>query len=300
MPESPFAIPSSKPPLKSPFQAKGRQALIWAVGVAVLLLGSCAVATQSTTVEPGNVGVKIRTLGAAAGVAEEPLPARWYLRGIGERIIQYPVIQRTYSYTREADERGNENEEITFSDNTGLPMTADISVTLQVNPASAPNLYQTYRLSFDQLLDGPIRNDVRSAVAAEAEKVGVETLYSGGRQMVIQKAYARVAGKWARHGVNISQLDWIGSIRYPQAIIQQMQAKTQLEQEALAAKALEAKETALANAAVAKARGEAEAIRIKGEALRANPQVLQQLAIEKWNGEMPKVTSGGTPFVKID
>ena len=84
------------------------------------------------------------------------------------------------------------------------------------------------------------------------------------------------------------------------AIIQQMQAKTQLEQEALAAKALEAKETALANAAIAKARGEAEAIRIKGEALRANPQVLQQLAIEKWNGELPKVTGGSTPFVKID
>ena len=82
--------------------------------------------------------------------------------------------------------------------------------------------------------------------------------------------------------------------------LKQMQAKTQLEQEALAAKALEAKETALANAAVAKARGEAEAIRIKGEALRANPQVLQQLAIEKWNGELPKVTGGSTPFVKID
>lgn len=299
MPDSPFALPPSKPS-KPSLQMAGRQVMIWTAAALLLLLGSCAVVTQSTTVEPGNVGVKIRTLGASAGVAPEPLPARWYLRGIGERIIQYPVIQRTYSYTREADERGNENEEITFSDNTGLPMTADISVTLQVNPASAPNLYQTYRLSFDQLLDGPIRNDVRSAVAAEAEKVGVETLYSGGRQMVIQKAYARVAGKWARHGVNISQLDWIGSIRYPNAIIQQMQAKTQLEQEALAAKALEAKETALANAAIAKARGEAEAIRIKGEALRANPQVLQQLAIEKWNGELPKVTGGSTPFVKID
>lgn len=299
MPESPFALPPSRSS-KSPFQMGARQAMAWTAGALLLLLGSCAVVSHSTTVEPGNVGVKIRTLGASAGVAPEPLPARWYLRGIGERIIQYPVIQRTYSYTREADERGNENEEITFSDNTGLPMTADISVTLQVNPASAPNLYQTYRLSFDQLLDGPIRNDVRSAVAAEAEKVGVETLYSGGRQMVIQKAYARVAGKWARHGVNVSQLDWIGSIRYPNAIIQQMQAKTQLEQEALAAKALEAKETALANAAIAKARGEAEAIRIKGEALRANPQVLQQLAIEKWNGELPKVTGGSTPFVKID
>lgn len=278
----------------------GRAIGLGGVSLVILLIGSCSIAGHSTTVEPGNVGVKIKTLGTGAGVSPEPLPARWYFRGIGERIIQYPVIQRTYSYTREKDERGNENEEITFSDNTGLPMTADVSVTLQVNPASAPNLYQTYRLSFDQLLDGPIRNDVRSAVAAEAEKVGVETLYSGGRQAVMQRAFARVSGKWARHGVTVSQMDWIGSIRYPDAIIQQMQNKTQLEQEALAAKALEAKETALANAAIAKARGEAESIRIKGEALRANPQVLQQQAIEKWNGELPKVTGGSTPFVKID
>jgi regulator of protease activity HflC (stomatin/prohibitin superfamily) len=281
-------------------KAAGRNFAVGGVSLLVLVVGSCSVISHSTTVEPGNAGVKIKTLGSGAGVSPEPLPARWYFRGIGERIIQYPVIQRTYSYTREKDERGNENEEITFSDNTGLPMTADVSVTLQVNPASAPNLYQTYRLSFDQLLDGPIRNDVRSAVAAEAEKVGVETLYSGGRQAVMQRAFARVSGKWARHGVTVSQMDWIGSIRYPDAIIQQMQNKTQLEQEALAAKALEAKETALANAAIAKARGEAESIRIKGEALRANPQVLQQQAIEKWNGELPKVTGGSTPFVKID
>ncbi|KRA65020.1 stomatin/prohibitin-like protein [Caulobacter sp. Root655] len=285
---------------RSKLKNTGRAIGVGAVSVLVLLVGSCSLASHSTTVEPGNAGVKIKTLGSGAGVVPEPLPARWYFRGIGERIVQYPVIQRTYSYTREKDERGNENEEITFSDNTGLPMTADVSVTLQVNPVSAPSLYQTYRLSFDQLLDGPIRNDVRSAVAAEAEKVGVETLYSGGRQTVMQKAFTRVSSKWAKHGVTVSQMDWIGSIRYPDAIIQQMQNKTQLEQEALAAKALEAKEIALANAAIAKARGEAESIRIKGEAIRANPQILQQLAIEKWDGVMPKVTSGGTPFVKID
>ncbi|MFT4252823.1 MAG: SPFH domain-containing protein, partial [Caulobacter sp.] len=252
-------MPAASSPLNK------RTFLLVTMAGAVLVLGSCSVISQGTTVEPGNVGVKIKTLGTGAGVAPESLPARWYFRGIGERIVQFPVIQRTYSYTRDRDERGNENEELQFSDNTGLPMTADVSVTLQVNPASAPALYQTYRLTFDQLLDGPIRNDVRSAIAAETEKVSVETLYSGGRQMVVQKALARVSNKWARHGVAVSQMDWIGSIRYPAAVVDRMQEKTKLKQEALAAKALEAKETALANAAIAKARGEAEAIRIKGE-----------------------------------
>ncbi len=269
------------------------------LGVLLLVIGSCTVMNFGQTVEPGNVGVKVRTLGTNAGVQKEPLPARWYIRGIGERIVQYPVIQRTYTYTREADERGPENEEITFSDNTGLPMTADVAITLQVAAASAPSLYITYRLTFDQLLDGPIRNDVRSAIAAESEQVGVETLYSGGRQAVIQRAYKRVADKWSAQGVNISQLDWIGSIRYPEAILEQMQNKTRLEQEALAAKALEAKAAAEAAAAIATARGQAESIRIVNEALSQNPRYIELKAVEKWNGVMPQVTGGATPFVNL-
>lgn len=122
-------------------------------GLAVLGLLLFGVVSCGKTVEPGNVGVKIRTLGTSTGVDRQPLSSGWHFRGIGERIVEYPVIQRTYSYTREADERGPENEEIAFADNTGLPMTADVAITLQVNPASAPKLYETYRLTFDQLLD---------------------------------------------------------------------------------------------------------------------------------------------------
>jgi len=277
----------------------GRRIGIIVAVLAILLVSGFTLVSCGQTVEPGNVGVKIRTLGGGAGVQKEALPARWYMRGVGERIVQYPVIQRTYSYTKEKDERGNENEEITFSDNTGLPMTADVAITLQVSATAAPDLYQTYRLTFDQLLDGPIRNDVRSAIAAESEQVGVETLYSGGRQAVIQRAYARVSQKWNKHGVNVSQLDWIGSVRYPPAILEQMQNKTQLEQEALAAKALEAKATAEANAKVATARGEAEAIRIVNAALSANPRYIELKAVEKWDGKMPQVTGASTPFVNL-
>ncbi len=262
-----------------------------AVAVGIFALGK--------TVEPGNVGVKIRTLGPLAGVQDEPLGSGWHLNGIGERIIEYPVIQRTYTYTREADERGNENEEIVFSDNTGLPMTADVAVTLQVKAASAPELFETYRLSFDQLLDGPIRNDVRSAIAAETEKVPVETLYSGGRQAVIQRAFAQVNAKWSKLGVNVSQLDWIGSIRYPESVLEQINNKTRLEQEAIAARALAAKAEAEAAAQIAKAKGEAESIRIVNEALSQSPRYVELRAVDKWDGKLPQVTGSATPFVTI-
>ena len=269
-------------------------------GLAVLGLLLFGVVSCGTTVEPGNVGVKIRTLGGAAVVDRQPLSSGWHFKGIGERIVEYPVIQRTYSYTREADERGPENEEIAFADNTGLPMTADVAITLQVNPASAPKLYETYRLTFDQLLDGPIRNDVRSAVAAEAERVNVDALYSGGRQLVIQRALARVSTKWARHGVTVTQLDWIGTIRYPDVILQAIQAKTRTDQETLTARAQVAKAQAQAEAQIAAARGQAESIRIINEALAANPRYVELKAVEKWDGKLPQVTgAGGAPFINL-
>jgi regulator of protease activity HflC (stomatin/prohibitin superfamily) len=53
--------------------------------------------------------------------------------------------------------------------------------------------------------------------------------------------------------------------------------------------------------AIAQAKGEAESTRIRGEALRTNPQALQQMAIEKWNGQLPQYLGAGAPmpFVNI-
>jgi regulator of protease activity HflC (stomatin/prohibitin superfamily) len=251
------------------------------------------------TVEPGNVGVRIRTLGPNAGVDAQPLQTGWHLMGVGERLVQYPVIQRTYTYTREADERGPENEEVTFSDNTGLPMTADVQIVLQVGAACAPELYTRYRLTFDQLFEGPVRNDVRTAIARESELVNVEQMYSGGRQGVIQRALARVQAKWGTQCVEISQLDWIGNIRYPEVILQAIQAKTQADQETLAAQARVARAKAEADALIETARGQAESNRLLAESIRSNPEVVQLRAIEKWDGHLPQVTGGATPFINI-
>lgn len=265
----------------------------------VLILAVLVFFVFGRTVEPGNVGVKIRTLGAQAGVDPQPLQSGWHLLGIGERIVQFPVIQRTYTYTREPDERGPENEEVTFSDNTGLPMTADVQVVLQVGANCAPELYTRYRLTFDQLFEGPIRNDVRTAVAAESELVNVEQLYSGGRQGVIQRALARVQRKWNEQCVAVSQLDWIGNIRYPDVILEAIQAKTKADQETLAAQARVAMAKAEADARIERARGEAEANRLLAQSIAANPAVVQLRAIEKWDGHLPQVTGGATPYISL-
>lgn len=262
--------------------------------LAALSLGACG-----RTVEPGTAGVKVKTLGSGAGVQQKALPNGWHATGIGERIELYPTIQKTYSFTREPDARGPENEEIVFTDRTGLPMTADVAVTLKVLPQAAPKIYTKYRLSFEELLDGPIRNDIRASMAAETEKVSVDQLLAGGRQVVIQAALKDIQRKWSAEGLEISQLEWIGSIRFPDVILTSIKARTQADQEVLAATARVAVAEAAAKEKVAIAQGDADSYRLRGEALRANPQVLEQQAIIRWNGQLPQVTGGATPFVNL-
>ncbi|ESQ87297.1 stomatin/prohibitin-like protein [Asticcacaulis sp. AC460] len=280
------------------FALPGRIKLFAGIGV-IVVLSLIMLVSCGQTIQPGNVGVKIRTLGPQAGVDKTPMPSGYHINLIGERIVEFPQIQRTYTYTKEEDERGRENEEINFSDNNALPMTADVQLVMRIDPAKAPSLYTRYRLTFDQLFEGPIRNDVRTAIAAETELVSVEFLYRGGRQQVIQKALARVRNKWESQGVNISQLDWIGTIRYPQVILDSIQAKTKADADASAAQAQVAVAKAQADARIEEARGQAEANRLIAQSIAASPEVVKLRAIEKWDGKLPTTTGGAVPFIDV-
>lgn len=288
-----------------------------AILVFLLIGGSCTVSACSVTVESGFAGVKTTKFGANPGVQPQELAPGWHWEGIGEKIITYPTRQRVYSYTREANQDGRENEEIAFADQTGLPMTADVTLTVRVRDDKAADLFAKYRLDFDDLLDNPIRNDVRSFIAREAEKVPVTcnlnpqpgqlgltptpaampsgtptapctgSLMGSGRQAVIQKAFSNVKTKWANEGVEISDMQWVGTIRYPQSITDAIRARTEIEQRTLAAQQKEAEARANANAAIEEARGVAESTRLRGEALRANPQIIEQMYAERHRGLCP-------------
>lgn len=292
-----------------------RIGLTVAVLAFVLVGGGCTVSACSVTVESGEAGIKTTKFGANPGVQPTELRPGWHWKGIGEEIIVYPTRQRTYSYTREPNADGKENEEIAFADQTGLPMTADVNLTIRVRDDKAADLYARWRQPFDDLLDGQIRNDVRSAIAKETEQVPVScnlnpvasgsgvsptpaavpaaptpcagSLMGAGRQLVIQRAFQRVRSKWAAEGVEISQMEWVGTIRYPPSVTAAVEARTQTEQRTLAAQQKAAEARANAEAAIETARGVAESTRLRGEALRANPEIIEQIYAERSQGLCP-------------
>jgi len=88
---------------------------------------------------------------------------------------------------------------------------------------------------------------------------------------------------------------------------EQEQKQVQAKAEKMAAVQEAEKRVALADAKAyeitAEAKAQAQAIMIKGEALRKNPEIIRLRAIETWNGQVPRVSlgkGGGIPLINLN
>lgn len=286
----------------------------------VIAASAMTVSSCSVTVESGYMGIKTTKFGPNPGVQRQELGPGFHWEGIGEKIRTYQTLQRTYSYTREANSDGRENEEITFSDVLGLPMTADVALTFRIREDKAADLYATWRQEFDAFIDGPLRTSVRAAIARETEKLPVACnaqqsatpnvqpiapgavlaepaapnatdcpgqLIGPGRQVVLQRAMQALQREWSPQGLEIIRMEWVGSIRYPETVLTAIQSRTTAEQSTRAALERVNLERANAEARIAQARGQAEANRLLAESIRSNPEVVRLREIERTLGICP-------------
>jgi prohibitin 2 len=72
-----------------------------------------------------------------------------------------------------------------------------------------------------------------------------------------------------------------------------IEAKMVAEQQAAQARFTQLQTQVEAETAVIKARGEAEAMKVRGEALKLNPAFLRLQIVERWNGKSPLVVPAG-------
>lgn len=262
--------------------------------IAAMALGACS------RVTPGHVGVKVEQYGSNAGVSNTALPVGTYATMFGTTIYEYPVYTNTYAWTKATTEGKATDESFQFQDQSGLTVDGDVSVAYRVDPTKAPVLFQKYRTDMDGIIAGPVRNAVRSALAERASHMTVEQIYGPQKTSLINGALADVRKYFEPLGLHVEQLYWASAIRIPGTILSQINAKIANEQQALAAQANVATVEADGRAKVAKAEADAKATEIEGNALRTNPEMLQQKAIEKWDGHLPQYTgSSSVPFVKL-
>lgn len=296
---------------------------IFAIAAATVgvIVGAIFTNCSLERINPGHVGVSVRKCGGE-GVSKTPIPTGYYWRSIFcESVHEYPTNLRTIvlSMDHEGGEDKQPDRSITVSSSDGLPINIDVSLSFTLDAAKVPYLYQKYRADIDQIASTFLRQTVREGAQKSFANYSAETLYGAKKEVTRSEIQTFLTTQLATDGFVVSQFT-VNAIRVPKQVTDAINAKVAMTQEAQRAEAEVQKTRAVAAQVQAQAEGEAAAMKTRaaaeGEAmkLRADAQayynrtVAQSLtpayitykAQEKWNGALPQVAGGATPFVQLN
>ncbi|MBI5654863.1 prohibitin family protein [Candidatus Uhrbacteria bacterium] len=169
-----------------------------------------------------------------------------------------------------------------------------VALNFHISPDKVANIYQDVGVEYKtRLIDPALQESVKASTA----KYTAEELITK-REQVREEIRNHVKDKLASRGIEVDDFN-IVDFSFSRSFNEAIEAKVTAEQSALAAKNKLEQIKFEADQKIAEARGKAEAMRVESEALKSNPQVLELRAIEKWDGRLPTVTGGATPFVNL-
>jgi regulator of protease activity HflC (stomatin/prohibitin superfamily) len=172
----------------------------------------------------------------------------------------------------------------------------DIVVNYRIDGAKAAHIYKEFGLSLEDKILLPAINESFKAVTAHYNSEELITK----RDQVSAQIQTELQEKVAPYGLQISTISLVNfgfSPEYQAAIEQKVistQATLKAEQDLQRIK-IEAQQ------AIAKAEGEAKAIAIQSQAIQSQggESYVKLKAIEKWDGKLPNVNGGVTPFINV-
>ena len=244
------------------------------VGVAILIFVFILVlSTSSYVVQPGFRGVEV-TLGKVSPVFKP--------EGFG---FKTPLISTIVPVT--IRQQTSQLQAACYSSDL-QQVNMDIRVLYRVPESSIVKIYQGYAGDhFDSLIAPRVQEALKEVTALDTAEQIVKN-----REEIKNKALAAAR-------IKISDLLLVDDI-----VIQNIQLSSELEtaieakmvqeQEADKAKFTQQKAQIEADNVVIKARGDAESIRIRGEALKQTPAFIDLQIVEKWDGKAPLVVGGNT------
>jgi regulator of protease activity HflC (stomatin/prohibitin superfamily) len=289
-------------------------------GLLLTLVFSVSIVTcaKLTSIDPGHVGVSVKKCGGGK-VSPDPIPVGYYWRELFcENVIEYPTSMQNLILTKHEGEGSNFDDDITVTSSEGLNINMDVSLNFTLDPKQVPAIYERFRAPVEDIMHKYIRQTVREALQATFAGFTAEELYSTKKEIARINTEKYLTNKLSSMGFIVVQFT-IARLEPPKQVVDSINAKMSMVQEAQRAQQEVAKKTAEAqqleaqaqgeaNAMKARAAGEAEAITLKAEAqAKANklladsvtPALIQYETMRKWNGFLPQVTSGGVPFINL-
>lgn len=173
----------------------------------------------------------------------------------------------------------------------------DIVVNYRIDGTKAAHIYKEFGLDLEDKILMPAINESFKSVTAHYNSEELITQ----RDKVSNAIQVELQEKVAPYGLAISSISLVNfgfSPEYQNAIEQKVistQATLKAEQD-LKRIQVEAEQS------IAKAKGEAEAIRIQSQAIQSQggKDYVNLKAVEKWDGKLPNTMAGTVPFVNVN
>jgi len=171
-------------------------------------------------------------------------------------------------------------------------ISTKVSVNFRVDPSSSAKIYQNVGDNFTNVIVNPA---IQECVKSVAAKYNAEQLITN-RTIVSSEMEKEISQKINPYGLNIEVLNII-NFDFSEEFSKAIEAKQTAQQQALKAEQDLARIKVEAAQTVEKAKAESEAYQLKNQQL--TDKVIMMEFVEKWNGQLPTVTSGASPLFDI-
>jgi len=171
---------------------------------------------------------------------------------------------------------------------------AKIALNYHLLPDAVNRVYQSIGLEYEYRIIDPAIQEAVKAVTAEFT---AEELISK-RGEVKNQIKTELGDRLKTYNILVDDFNII-NFQFSPEFDNAIEQKVTAEQQALKASRDLDRIKIEAEQKIAQAKAEAESLRIQQQELQNSPEILQLRAIEKWDGKMPLVTGGATPFVDI-
>ncbi len=272
----------------------------------LVLLALILFFSSYTVINPGNTGVVFNVW--TGSLRATPQGLVWRLPFI-TRVQSYPTALRTYTMVARANEGSSAGDDsIDLPTLEGQHIRQDLSVTYNTSMEQAADVFRAFRgADIEEIESTFIRRTIITTAQNAAGQMSLSEVISSKRNQLQDLVQKNLTGELAKMGFHLDKVN-LGASHLPQSLETQMQQKMAVQQQAQQAEYELQKQEMLAKAVVAKANGEAQAIVVKAKAdAEANrllqstltATVIQNRAIDKWNGVLPQVTGGSIPMVNL-
>ena len=264
-----------------------------AIVIIVLIVVGVAVFASAKIVDSGHRGVLLHW--NAVDVSNPPLDeGLHFVVPFQDEVVNIEV--RTLKYEKNSRSASKDLQ------------TVETTVTVNYHPdkESIHRLYKNLGLDYENRVIQPAIEETVKQVTAN---YNAEELITK-RPLVKQDIETSIRERLNQFEV-ITEVISITDFEFSPLFSQAIESKVEAEQKALKAendlrrieveaRQREANAVGLANANIAEAKGEAEAIAIINDALATNPNYIEWLKTKAWDGKLPLVVGGGgTPFIAI-